>query len=299
MNNPTLVASVAFDVGDVLGEGPVWDDQRGGLWWCDLKRSLIHFWSPSAEVKPSTLDISVPGLLGAIALCTDGSLLIAGSAIWRCDPETEILTRAFDLPSGSKPGVRCNDGRVDRHGRLWIGTMDDCEEQRLGTEHILTSSGWSAANREHVGVPNAHCFSPDGLTAYFADSWNRTIEQTTLDPVSGNPTESGRLFATVAEPAGPDGACIDAQGFLWNAEWGGYQVTRYQPDGNVDFAVQLNAPQPTCPVFGGDDYGTLFITTASVGLDVNDRCYGSSGSLLMIDTAAIGIYGLPEHRFRW
>jgi sugar lactone lactonase YvrE len=299
MNHRALNVSVAIETSDILGEGPLWDDQRGGLWWCDLKRSLIHFCTPMDGSGNSRFDISVPGLLGAIALCTDGSLLVAGSAIWHCDPETKILTHAYDLPPGSHPGVRCNDGRVDRQGRLWIGTMDDREEKRLGTEHLLTSAGWSNATRERVGVPNAHCFSPDGSVAYFADSWNRTIEQTALDPVTGDPTEPGRVFATVAEPAGPDGACVDAQGYLWNAEWGGHQVTRYRPDGSVDFSVPLPAPQPTCPVFGGDDYGTLFITTASVGLNAHDANFGSSGSLLMIDTAAMGIYGLPEHRFRW
>jgi L-arabinonolactonase len=294
INESDFVVRVAYEAHDILGEGPLWDDQRNGLWWCDLKRSLVRFLSAATG---QVHNYQIEGNLGSIAMCTDGSILVAASAIWFLDPESDKCTRAYDLPPGSLGGVRCNDGRVDRHGRFWVGTMDNEEKESLGTDWILTNRGWEHGWRSAVGVPNAHCFSPDGDTAYWADSWAGTIIQLALSAETGAIIGDETPFATTEKPGGPDGACVDAHGYLWNAEWGGGRLTRYAPNGDVSLRLNLPAPRPTCPVFGGPNFGTLYLTTASWNLDPSDPAFGSSGSLLAIDTGAQGIYGRVEHRF--
>jgi sugar lactone lactonase YvrE len=133
---------------DLLGECPIWDDQRNGLWWLDLKACEIRFLP--ASLLSANLDVSeklalpttwkAPGLIGSIALCTDGTLLVAGSALWKFDPSAEqpFVLRST-MPDGDVPNNRFNDGRVDRQGRFVVGTMDDAEKARTGTQYRIDS----------------------------------------------------------------------------------------------------------------------------------------------------------------
>jgi sugar lactone lactonase YvrE len=108
----------------------------------------------------------------------------------------------------------------------------------------------------------APCFSPDGRIAYFADSPTRTIRRAPIDPGGGLPTGPWSDFAVCPAPHQPDGAVVDAKGFLWSAQWDGAAVVRHAPDGSVDRVVQLPVSRPTCPVFGGDDLSTLYVTSS-------------------------------------
>lgn len=100
------------------------------------------------------------------------------------------------------------------------------------------------------------------------------------------------MFTTVDSQGAPDGSCIDAQDFLWNAEWGGSRVVRYAPDGKVDRVIDSPCIQTTCPVFAGPGYATLYSTSASIGLD---KPKNSDGALIKAE--AIVAEGLPEERF--
>jgi L-arabinonolactonase len=56
---------------------------------------------------------------------------------------------------------------------------------------------------------------------------------------------------------------VDAEGYVWNAQWNGHRVARFAPDGRVDRIIPLPALNPTCVAFGGAALDTLYITTAS------------------------------------
>jgi L-arabinonolactonase len=292
---PTVTVTVAIDAHDVLGECPIWDVQRNGLWWADLKRRRISFWDGKL-----TRTWNVAGGVGSFALCGDGTLLVVGDRVRFFDPNASAgreWTVWLELPAGTPVGARGNDGRVDRRGRYWVGTMDNAEEKRVGANYVLTPDGWSDPLWADVGIPNAHCFSPDGTTAYWGDSWDQAVYRMPLDPVTGMP--GAREKIATSEPAFVDGACVDADGNLWVCEWAGSRVVRLAPDGTQLAVITLPAKQPTCPAFGGPDLGTLFVTTASINLDPADPSGGEqSGSVLSIDVGkAWGVYGLPESRF--
>jgi sugar lactone lactonase YvrE len=281
---------------DTLGECPLWDERRGGLWWIDVKRHLVQFTDPR---RPGVVDSWVaPGPVGCIALTDDERIAVFGSAIWSLDPELGFTTIGA-RPDAANSRNRFNDGRVDRWGRLWIGTMDDDEVDRCGTLYRYAPGTLDDPQvlRTNVGIPNAMAFAPDGTRAYCADSWGDHIAKFELDRSDGA-IGAESVFAPVPRPGAADGACIDADGYLWTCLWGGARVVRFRPDGSIEREIGLPVSQPTCPTFGGPELSTLFVTTAVKGLSHAERVEQPlGGAVLAIDLAGSGIYGTPENKF--
>jgi sugar lactone lactonase YvrE len=145
-----------------------------------------------------------------------------------------------------------------------------------------------------ICIPNSLAWSPDGRTMYFADSLRYTIFAYDFDPARGTMSHK-RIFATTTAPAFPDGSTVDAEGYLWNAEFNGWRVVRYAPDGSVDRAIDVPTHRPTCCGFGGPNLDTLYITTASQQMTDDDlRKQPLAGALLAVD---VGVRGLVEPRF--
>lgn len=282
---------------NLLGEGPLWDIERGGLWWLDLKRRTISFWTCEPDESRTW---SVPGLVGSAALRPDGRLLVAGSMLWDFDPSaSEPFTVRAPMPTGEPTTNRFNDGRVDAQGRFVVGTMDDAELDRSGGLYRISDSPSGELGIELLwsgcGIPNAACSSPDGMIGYWADSWGPVIYR--YDP--NDPATSRQHFADAGSEGGADGACVDSEGHVWLAHWDGWKLSRFRPDGTLERTVRLPVQRPTCPAFGGPDLATLFVTTASHGLtEAERRSQPFAGSVLAIPVGdELGIVGLAEHRF--
>ncbi len=97
-------------------------------------------------------------------------------------------------------------------------------------------------------------------------------------------------------PGFPDGAAVDGDGFLWNAQWDGWRVARYAPDGALDRVVALPVARPTCPAFGGPDLRMMYITSASVGLKAEAlAAQPHAGGVFAVDLEAPG---LPDGEVR-
>ncbi len=290
---------VAFAAGDVLGECPLWDTVRNGLWWLDLKRRLIHFGAADGPDRDTT-GISTweaPGLLGCAALTDTARLFVAGSDLWTFDP-AEGFTHLAPRPDAHVVGNRFNDGRVDTRGRLWIGTMDNEEVVRSGSTHRVDGRGEAQLLWGDVGIPNAMCFSPDGTRVYWGDSWDESIYVADVDPQTGEPGPR-RTFAPVPRPGFTDGACTDADGCVWVCLWDGHRIVRFTPTGTIDREIELPIARPTCPAFGGPDLSTLFVTSAAYGLtDAERERQPLAGAVLRIDMSTYGIVGRPENRMR-
>ncbi len=297
MTDHSLPVREAVRAQNLLGEGPLWDVDRGGLWWLDLKRRTISFWMPGADEHRTW---PVPELVGSAALCPDGRLLIAGSMLWDFDPSApEPFTVRAAMPTDEPTTNRFNDGRVDAQGRFVVGTMDDAGDGRRGTLYRVSETVAGTLDLEHLwsgcGVPNGACTSPDGTIGYWADSSDPTMYRyDTADPHS-----TRRPFAPVGPEGVADGACVDADGHVWLAHWDGWKLSRFRPDGTLERTVRLPVQRPTCPAFGGPDLATLFVTTASDGLtDGELRSQPLAGSVLALAVGdVLGIVGLPEHRF--
>jgi L-arabinonolactonase len=274
---------------DLLGEGPVWCARERALYWVDIREPAVRRLEASGRVTTWAM----PEAVGSLALREKGGILVAlKSALSVFDPATGAIAKLADAP-GHHDGLRFNDGKCDRQGRFWVGTMRAGDVPAEGALYRLDDRGCTRV-WEGIGIPNSLCWSPDGRTMYFTDSPKRVIWAFPYEPATGEIGER-QVFAQLPEGMVGDGATVDAEGYLWSANYGGWRVTRFAPDGRVDRVVALPAGNITSCAFGGEGLGTLFVTSAYQGLDEAQRAgQPAAGALFAVD---VGARGLPEARF--
>ena len=278
---------------DQLGETPLWCPRTQKIWWIDIERPKLQSFDERSgrhEVFPFASTYA-----GSLALHRAGGFVVAlDNTLHRFDPSSSTLRHIADVEPADRP-TRLNDGRCDRRGRLWIGTMDAAIQQPYGSFYRVDPSGSVHWLFNDIIVTNSVTTSPDDRTLYMSDTRRFKIWAFDLDPDQGVLTNR-RVFADYTEQQGrPDGACVDSEGCLWNAVFNGHRVIRYTPDGKVERVIQLPVTNPTCVCFGGPDLTTLYVTTATkmIPPDVLAR-EELAGALLAID---VGVRGLPEPMF--
>jgi sugar lactone lactonase YvrE len=286
--------------GALVGEGPLWDDARGMLWWVDIKGRLLHCTDPADAARDTTLVL--PSQPGSLATCADGSLLVAlQEGLVRVDPTRGALSAPMRFEMDC-PDNRSNDGKPGPDGAFWVGTMPDRWEGHF-TGGLWRLAPGTAPRRvlERVGCPNALCWSPDGRTLYFADSRRRRVMAHAFDPTTGSIGSSAHELLDLAtmphglpDSAVPDGATVDAQGCIWIAIWDGACILVLSPSGELLHRLELPAQRPTCPAFGGCGLDRLFVTTARYGLQAPGP---ADGALLVVDDP--GTSGLPGTTLAW
>lgn len=275
------------DAGCTLGEGPVWDPAAARLYWIDIKQCRLHSYRPSGR-RHDRWDL--PDQPGALALQAGGGLVLAlAGGLAGFDPVTGAVASWVD-PEPDLPGNRLNDGATDRRGRFWVGSMDDHEQDRTGALYRFDPDGTIHRMLGGVGIPNSLAFSPEGDVMYFAETLDRTIFAFDYDQATGTP--SGRRIFTSTEEGYPDGSTVDAEGFLWNAQWGGYRIVRYAPDGAVDRIVEMPVQNPTSCTFGGENLDILFVTSARKGID-DPAGQPQAGGLFATDVGVPGLVDTP------
>ena len=290
---------VIVEAGNLLGESPVWDDrgsapdrvQGSALWWVDIHGRSLHRWTATHGHGAWPL----PQQTGCIGLC-EGPGLICGTrtGFFHFDPATGHNASIAE-PLAGATDLRFNDGRCDRRGRFWSGTVQEKRVVGGAALYRLDPSGECTLVSSGITVANALAFSPDDRTMYVADSHAREIYAMHFDADTGQVGER-RLFARFDQGMGlPDGATIDVDGCLWVAAIHGGRILRYAPDGRLDRTVPMPVSQPTSCEFGGDGLRTLFVTSARMRLD--DAALAReplAGSLFALD---VGVGGFPEPRF--
>ena len=274
----------------VLGEGPVWVVREQALWWVDIKGPAIFRWREGQGVDRWTPPLRICSLAPAAR-----GGLVGGTehGFYWIDPEAERYEPIGD-PERDLSDNRFNDGKVDREGRFWAGTMDDRELEARGSLYRLDPTlEWERVDTGYM-VSNGPAFSPDGRTMYHTDSAQRLIYAFDLD-ADGN-AASRRPFARFKDEHGyPDGMTVDAEGCLWVAFWDGWCVRRVSPDGEVLQAVELPVQRPTSCAFGGPSLDRLFVTSARIGLNQNALAMQPlAGALFMVECS---VRGLPERAF--
>ena len=205
------------------------------------------------------------------------------------DVEGTRLTPFAD-PKAGRQNTCYNDGKVDRQGRLWIGTMHVPETDPEGSFYRVDPDGGHAVIETGFVVPNGPAFSPDGRTCYLANTYAQEIIAYDVDPATGE-ASNRRIFAKVPAADGyPDGMAVDTDGCIWSAQWGGWRISRYDPDGKIERVVKFPVPQVSSCCFGGADMRTLFVTSATETMSEEDLAKSPlSGSLFAVETPFQGI----------
>lgn len=269
-----------------LGEGTLGTEQT--LYWFDILAKRFY----SCDLATNSVkQRSFNEYFSAAAKLQDGGLLLASeTGLWRLHNFASELEKLIDLEA-THPSTRSNDGRADRQGGFWISTMGKQAQDQAGAIYRYYQ-GQLVQLRTHISIPNAICFSPQGDYAYFADSKLAQIYRWALDS-AGWPVGEARLWVDLSGThIEPDGAVIDSQGFMWNAQWNGSRVVRYNPEGQIDQILQLPVSRPTCPSFGGQHYQTLFISSALADLSTDELSQQPHAGAILAYTLPIA--GLPE-----
>jgi sugar lactone lactonase YvrE len=191
-------------------------------------------------------------------------------------------------PEPHLPGNRMNDGKADRHGAIWCGTMDMAQEQASGALYRLApDGGWQAVDAGYH-ITNGPGLSPCGGWLYHGDTLRRVIYRFALD---GHSLRDRQPFITFTEADGyPDGMNCDAEGFLWVAHWDGGRISRFAPDGRLDRVIDLPAKRITNLTFAGEGLDRMFVTSAATGLPPTDV----DGALFEVEA---GVKGNPTYAY--
>jgi len=315
MSGPTSsTATLAVDCHNTLGEGVLWCDRSNRVFWTDIHEQRLHSLHPQTGLQQ---EWQLPERLACFAFTHDQHILLLGLAsklAW-FDLRTKTISPICDVES-DLPTTRLNDGRCDRQGRFVFGTLDENPDKKaIGSFYRLNSDlSLERLPLAHIAIANSICFSPDGDSMYFCDSLSHRIHRwdgyltesisSTSTPATVAPATIS-VFAQLPSTAAPDGATIDADGYLWSAQWGGNRVVRYAPDGQIDHIITLPVSQPSCICLGGTastsehlplHLTTLYITTAQESLTALElTAQALAGGLFYATTESIN--GLPEIRF--
>jgi L-arabinonolactonase len=283
---------VAYSANDILGEGPVWVPEEQVLYWVDIQGPALQRWHAGSGGYRRW---ALPSEIGCFALRQSGGVLVAlrtGFAL--LDLETEKLTPLLN-PEADRPYTRFNDGKCDRRGRFWAGTMDEEAPNTRAALYRLDPAGDCQPMQAGVGISNGLGWSPDNRIMYYTDSIKHQIYAYDFDLESGT-IRNRRVFAETPEGYVPDGLTVDVDGYIWSAKWDGWKVVRYAPDGSVDLEIPLPVQRPTSCVFGGPELKQLYITSARVDLTTEELAkQPQAGSVFVLETST---QGLPEPRFR-
>jgi sugar lactone lactonase YvrE len=285
-------ATVVADVHAVLGEGPVWVEREQALYWVDIKGYKVFRHTP-AEGALKVWD--TPYRVCSLAP-REGGGFIAGTedGFSRVDLEADRFVPLVN-PEPERVSNRFNDGKLDRAGHFWAGTMDNDEQEASGALYRLDPDGNWARVDDDYRVTNGPAFSPDGRTMYHNDSARQVTYAFDLDE-AGN-ASNRRTFLQFGEGDGyPDGMTVDAEGCLWIAFWDGWSVRRFSPDGQLVDRIDVPTARPTSCAFGGPDLAQLYISSASIGLGKDElEQQPHAGALFVADP---GVRGLADPPFR-
>lgn len=275
----------------ILGEGAHWDAECEKFLYVDIEGKKVGRIDPVTKIIEER---AVGERVGTVVPATNGKLIIAlENSIEALDFETGIRQEIGKIET-DKPGNRCNDGKCDAAGRLWIGTMSIQEELHQGALYCLDNSLQRKLDR--ISISNGICWSADNSVMYYIDTLDYNIKAFDFEVLTGN-IFNERIAVSVKEPGyAPDGMTIDEEGMLWVAIWGGACVNRYDPlSGSLIGKVKVPALNVTACAFGGADMKQLFITTARKGLNEEQlQKYPLSGSLFYLNTE---IKGAQMNRF--
>lgn len=287
------------DAQNTLGEGPVWDDREQALYWVDNLNpgvwrynpatNEVRTWKMPEEIGCLALRENHPGIVAAMKSGFSFIDLDSDSVQLICSPEAGIAIN------------RLNDGRCDRRGRLWCGSMNVRgpyypDREKSAALYRLDPNGTCHRMDEGFIVSNGIAFSPDNKLMYFCDTPSLNVYVYDFDIESGSISNRRVFTSTSGLPGRVDGAAVDVDGGYWCAHVNGSAVVRYGPDGKITQSIDMPTRDVTCVAWGGEHFDVLYVTSANKFLLHEGADATGAGALWEI--RGIGTRGLPEPRFR-
>ncbi len=277
-----------------LGEGTTWDPVAGVLWWIDIWGKLIHCYNPKTG---DDLTWEAPQRLGCLGLRAKGGLMLTmESGFYFFDPLTGAFEHIMD-PDPDQPKTRMNDGKTDRQGRFWSGSMFEAHNQpveKLGALYRMDADLSVKTMIDGIGCSNGLAWSPDSKTMYFSDSHGSKVWKYDFDPSTGE-IGGRQTFIDMADTGGvADGATVDEEGCYWLTVPVTFMVNRYDPAGKLMCSISMPTDLPTCCEFGGPDLDVLYVTTAVLRRpETHFVGQNNPGGLFAVNVGVKGLAAVP------
>ncbi len=287
---PAVEVEIFIDAHAGVAEGPVWDPAGSRLVWTDIPGEAVHF-TDSDSARDTKVDVG--GRVGAVVLRDGGGFVLAMEnefVITGSDPADSQVR----VPVTTDPRFRFNDGKCDPAGRLVAGLAGT--DGRWATAGLYSLDADHSARRivDGISCSNGIGWSADGRTMYYVDTPTYRVDCFDYDVETGVPSNR-RVFAEISDGYGrPDGLCVDAEGCVWVAIWGGYEVRRFSPEGSLIQSIPVPVSLVSSVAFGGDTLDTLFITSAS---DIPKHQLAKEPHAAAVFVAKPGVTGLAVANF--
>lgn len=283
------IASLLHKSNAFLGEGPLWHPARKSVFWVDIESMILYEYQFETG---QNLSYRFDRRVSLVVRHTDGNLLLGfQGGIGYFNPDTGLLRMLHNIEI-DLPNHRCNDGGCDANGRLWVGTMERTYKTGAGSLYSIDHDTQPVKKKNNISISNGLVWSADNTKMYFIDSPTQKVQLFNFSKDAGDIHFVKICIDIPKEMGTPDGMCIDEEGMLWIAHWGGYGVYRWNPGtGECIEKIEVPAPNVTACTFAGEQLDQLVITTARQ--DMNDADLGTwplSGSLF---TAFPGVRGRP------
>jgi L-arabinonolactonase len=283
-----------LSVQNFCGEIPYWVPDNNSVYWVDMDKKIYYSYNLKTEhYKSHNLQYTISGW-GRREKRGWITATEKGIAFW--DEESLDFDFLVD-PEKDNTSITYADAAVDRDGRFLIGTRNHIKrDDPSGSLYSFHHDGSWEKLDSGFALSNGLGFSPDGKILYFTDMFHRRILSYDYNKKTGK-VYGKKTFAIVPENKGyPDGLIVDSEGYVWSCHWGGYCITRYTPEGQIDCRIELPVPNVTCCAFCGKNLNDLYITTAYKGLSKQERKkYPLSGDIFRLKT---DIQGLIEAKFK-
>lgn len=280
-------------------EGPAWDRRTDQLIWIDQYAGLVHLGRYLAAT--STLELERTYELGAAvgavvpASAPDGGWMAACAAGFAHLAVDGTVTLLEQPEAGAEGTTRMNDGKCDSQGRFWAGSMARDKRPGAGSLYRMDADLSVRVMLTEVTISNGLAWAQEDRTMYYIDTPTGRIDVLRLD-AGGRPVERRPLARVDGSDGVPDGMCIDDEGCLWVALWGGFGVRRYSPGGELIDTLEIDAPLVSSCCFGGPEGRTLFITTSQEDMDEATReAHPQSGKVFC---AELAVGGPPAEGFQ-
>lgn len=277
-----------------LGEGALWDHQYQRLYWIDIEGKTLYLYYPDKQLNKA---YPLPQRIGTVVPVSESTALVAlEDGIYELDLENSELTKVAE----PEPGIttnRFNDGKCDPAGRLWVGSMVLKGPKKRAALYMIDHDYTVQKMIDSVSTSNGIAWSLDSSKMYYIDTPTGKVVAYDFDIYSGaisNPVDAIVIPDSLGHP---DGSTLDAEGMLWIAMWGGGCITRWNPEtGEFLEKIDVPAKNVTSLAFGGKNLNELFITSASLGMNDQDKVkYPDAGGLFHIET---NIKGIEAEYFR-
>jgi sugar lactone lactonase YvrE len=262
---------IVADTNDMCGENPIWNETTGRIYWTDQGASRLHSFEPaSGQYTLLQSGLQINGFrfnqAGGFVITNNSGVWLWAGAAGAAVSDGAAGPDSPQLLASEVDGKACclNDCVADPEGRLFTGSFSYRPDAEYPLGHLfrVDTGGTVSVIDDGIHLSNGLAFSVDFRQLYFTDSASRRIYAYDYDRVSGA-IKNRRVLVQVPLTEGlPDGLVVDAENFLWSAQWYGSQVVRYDPDGAVERRIAIPAKQVSCVGFGGNDLQDLYVTTA-------------------------------------